>query len=84
MSVIAVCTLDSVFDNGVAYLRVSGMSVDATVDFTGNENGTIALLPNWNSATINADIQAAVATRLQSAPYSMTFGVGDTVLLLPA
>lgn len=87
MAVLAVFILSDVFNASGSTVGVhcSGKSTDASVDFTGATNGTIGVAGlSWDSYTLNSDIEDAVRTRLQSAPYSMTFGAGDTVRMLPA
>lgn len=67
--------------SGASYVTAYGVSADSSVHFTPNDGG-INVTVDFGSATLVADIEAAVKAKLQAAPYNMTFGVGDTVKLV--
>lgn len=67
---------------GASYVTINGVSADSTVHFQPSD-GAFNVAVDFTSATLIADIEAAVKTRLQASPYNMTFGTGDTVKLIP-
>jgi len=80
MSVLAVgCCIHC----GAGYVTVSGTSIDGTVHFDPNA-GTINVPVDFESTTLNQDIQDGLKAKLQAAPYSMVFGPDDTVRIAPA
>lgn len=67
---------------GASYVTINGVSADSTVHFQPSD-GAFNVTVDFASATLVADIEAAVKAKLQASPYNITFGVGDTVRLIP-
>lgn len=71
--------------SGVAEIHLAGRIISGNTSF--GSNGTLSPVSvnvNCQSYTLNEDIQTAAATAMTSSPYSLTFGAGDVVRLLPA
>ena len=87
MAVLALCYIESVATivSGVAELDLAGRIISGNIQFgASSEFGALQVNVDCQSYTINGDIETAAAAKLQSAPYSITFGAGDVVRLLPA
>lgn len=65
--------------SGSNYVTCVGVSADSTVHFGDGINVYV----DFTSATLIADIEAGMKTKLQLSPWNMTFGPGDTVRLIP-
>lgn len=78
----AILAVGAIIHAGPMYVTVSGTSLDSSVHFDPNA-GTINVTGlDFTSATLKADIEAGLQAKLAASPYNMTFGGGDTVLIV--
>lgn len=78
----AILAAGAVVHAAPGYVVVSGTSLDGSAHFDEN-SGTINVYVDFASSTLKADIEAGLKAKLEAAPYNMTFGGGDTALIVP-
>jgi hypothetical protein len=66
-------------NTGSNYVTCIGVSADSATHFGDGVNVYV----DFTSATLIADIEAGLKTKLQLSPWNMTFASGDTVRLIP-
>lgn len=83
MAVKAVCWICHMINTGSnpAALSVKGRTTDGAVGFSDEEALPAIHLSglDWDSATLQSDVEAAVKAKLAADPYNVSFDTGDTV-----